>query len=136
MTERTERRGVESIEFALVVPIALMILAGIFDYGWYFHQEMVFTDANRHAARAASVTPQGGDFQTAAIDAFLAALEAGGQSSIEPEIEVSEIDMSNGEKAIRVKGVAEYSGLWGLVALPYELHSTVVFRREDQPDET
>ena len=128
-----KRRGVESIEFALVLPIALMVLAGIFDYGWFFHQEMVFTDATRHAARAASVTPQDGDFETAAHAAFQQALDEGGQASIAADVTVTTVLMANGEEAVRVRGVADYTGLWGLIALPYQLKSTVVFRREDQP---
>ena len=134
MSNRKSRRGVEAIEFAMVIPVAILILSGIFDYGWYFHQEMVLTDAARHAARTASVSPQDADLVNAATSAFNTALAAGGQSSIDATLTIDTVDMSNGEQAVQVGATADYTGLWGMVAMPYELRAHVVMRREDQPN--
>ncbi len=118
----------------MVIPVAILLLSGIFDYGWYFHQEMVMTDATRHAARAASVTPQAGDATANATAAFNTALANNGQSGIDATLNIGTVTMSNGEEAVQVAASADYTGLWGMVALPYKLTSNVVMRVEDQPD--
>jgi Flp pilus assembly protein TadG len=52
-----QQRGVAAIEFALVLPLLLVLLLGTIDYGWYFFVEQQTTIAAREAARAASTYP-------------------------------------------------------------------------------
>jgi hypothetical protein len=47
-----DERGAELIEMAMVTPILLMILAGIFDFGFLFRSWEVTTNAAREGARA------------------------------------------------------------------------------------
>jgi Flp pilus assembly protein TadG len=59
MKERREgERGSELIEFALVLPILLLIIAGIVDFGFLFQRYEVVTNAAREGARIA-VLPSG-----------------------------------------------------------------------------
>jgi Flp pilus assembly protein TadG len=55
VTVRVRRRrsetGAELIEFAIVVPILLLLLAGIFDFGMMFRTYEVVTNAAREGAR-------------------------------------------------------------------------------------
>ena len=44
-------RGSELIEFAIVVPLFLMLLAGIFDFGMMFRTFEAVTNAAREGAR-------------------------------------------------------------------------------------
>jgi Flp pilus assembly protein TadG len=46
-----DQRGAELIEMAIVTPILLMILAGIFDFGFLFRGWEVVTNAAREGAR-------------------------------------------------------------------------------------
>jgi Flp pilus assembly protein TadG len=48
-------RGAELIEFALVLPILLLVLAGILDMGFMFKDYEVLTNAAREGARMASL---------------------------------------------------------------------------------
>lgn len=129
-------RGAEAVEFALTLPILVILVAGIFDYGWYFHQQLSLQSATRQAARSASVLPQTGDVDAAARASIAAALEADGQGGLDPAVTVEVVTAANGEQAVRVDATAPYTGLWSLVALPFQLRATVVMRREDQPDAT
>jgi hypothetical protein len=51
---RTER-GAELIEMAIVTPVLLMIIAGIFDFGMMFRAWEVVTNAAREGARVGSL---------------------------------------------------------------------------------
>ena len=44
-------RGAELIEMAIVTPVLLMIIAGIFDFGMMFRSYEVVTNAAREGAR-------------------------------------------------------------------------------------
>jgi Flp pilus assembly protein TadG len=56
----SRERGAVAVEFALVLPVLLMLLLGLFDYGWYFYCELSVTNAAREGARAGTTVP-GGD---------------------------------------------------------------------------
>ena len=48
-------QGAAMVEFALVLPILLILLFGIIDFGLYFYNDLQLTQAARDAARYASV---------------------------------------------------------------------------------
>jgi uncharacterized membrane protein len=49
------QRGAAAVEFALVLPILLVLLLGIIDFGLYFYNDLQLTQAARDAARYLSV---------------------------------------------------------------------------------
>lgn len=51
-----EERGAAAVEFALVLPLLLMIVLGTIDWGWYFYVSQVVTNAAREGARVGSLT--------------------------------------------------------------------------------
>ena len=56
LTRRLAReRGAELIELAIVTPVLMMILAGIFDFGMMFRAWEVVTNAAREGARVGSL---------------------------------------------------------------------------------
>jgi len=55
---RTER-GAVVVEFALVVPLLLMLVFGIVDFGWMMNRDMLVDNASRDGVRVASL---GGTF--------------------------------------------------------------------------
>jgi hypothetical protein len=52
-------RGAAAVEFALVVPVLLMILFGIIDYGLFFNNSLSVKQGVREAARQGVVTNYG-----------------------------------------------------------------------------
>jgi hypothetical protein len=50
---RTSERGAELIEFALVLPLLLLLVLGIVDFGFMFQRLEVVTNAAREGARLA-----------------------------------------------------------------------------------
>lgn len=47
----TKRRGLATIEFALVLPLLLLLTLGPMEYGWLFLQAHQITNAAQHGAR-------------------------------------------------------------------------------------
>ena len=52
---KLDERGASAVEFALVVPILLLLLFGIVDYGMWFNESLNVRQGVREAARAAVV---------------------------------------------------------------------------------
>lgn len=50
--QRRSRRGANAIEFALVSPLLIAMLAGIVDYGWYFWREALIINGLRESVRS------------------------------------------------------------------------------------
>jgi uncharacterized protein (UPF0333 family) len=46
-----KENGQAMVEFALVLPILLLFLAGIIDFGWLFYNQLSANNASREAAR-------------------------------------------------------------------------------------
>lgn len=65
-------RGAAAVEFALVLPVLLLVLLGAIDWGWYFTLREVVTNAAREGARVGSVNAVG--VAGAEADAHAAAL--------------------------------------------------------------
>ena len=66
-------RGAELLEFALVLPLLLLVLAGILDMGLLFKDYQVVTNAAREGARMASLPGWTETDVKARVDAYLAA---------------------------------------------------------------
>jgi Flp pilus assembly protein TadG len=47
----SSRRGLSSIEAALVIPLLLLVVLGIIEYGWMFLKVQQINNAARHGAR-------------------------------------------------------------------------------------
>ena len=70
------KKGSSAVEFALVLPVFLLIFFGIIEYGWVMTQEIVLSHAVAAGARAAIKMPDGTsdeDLATAAKNAAKAA---------------------------------------------------------------
>src|SRR5689334_5130936 len=46
------RRGANAIEFALLMPVLVVMLGGLLDYGWYFWREALLINGLRESVRA------------------------------------------------------------------------------------
>ena len=65
-------RGAELIEFAIVVPLLLLLLAGIFDFGMMFRTFEAVTNAAREGARVGVLPGYAAEDIEARIDAYMA----------------------------------------------------------------
>lgn len=64
-----KRRGQAMVEFAMVLPIFILLVMGIMEFGLLFHEYMVVTAASREGARAAAVGGTDAEVTTAAKNA-------------------------------------------------------------------
>jgi Flp pilus assembly protein TadG len=55
--KRRRQRGAAAVEFALVLPVFLLLVLGTIDFGYYFFVSEIVTNAAREGARAGSVLP-------------------------------------------------------------------------------
>ena len=58
-TLRKSEKGQSLIEFALVLPILLLLVLGMLEYGWMLNAKISVTAAAREGARASSVIREG-----------------------------------------------------------------------------
>ena len=52
---RMGEQGASAVEFALILPILMLLIGGVVDYGRYFFTEIQLTNAAREGARAGIV---------------------------------------------------------------------------------
>ncbi len=63
-----KEQGQAMVEFALVLPILILLICGIIDFGWIFGNQLIANNASREAARfcAISADLSQGDLETLA----------------------------------------------------------------------
>jgi Flp pilus assembly protein TadG len=75
--------GAEAVEFALVVPIFLLLVFGIVDFGYMINRDTMVNNASREGARAGALNPN----QAGIISKVSQALASGGMvMSIQPTV--------------------------------------------------
>ncbi len=79
---RRSERGAEFVEFALALPLLLLVVLGIMDFGLMFQQYLVITNAAREAARVAVLPGYSAADAQARANAYIsAALITGGNTA-------------------------------------------------------
>lgn len=81
--------GAAAVEFALVLPILLLILFGIIEFGFAFYNKEVITNASREAARAGIVQQTPKLTETAIEDVAKDYLQAAGWDKTKADISVT-----------------------------------------------
>lgn len=69
MNRRVSRRddGASAVELALVLPILLVLVLGIMEFGWAFNGWITVTGAAREGARIAAVDEDNAEVQSAVL---------------------------------------------------------------------
>ena len=111
---RTSERGAALVEFALALPLLLVVIAGIVDFGFLFQRYEVLTNAAREGARLGSLPgyvtcPSGGGTATApGIDARVRSyvqaglsLSSAAMASVMPS---GAVDITCGTMAVAMPG--------------------------------
>ena len=76
--QSTRKRGQAMVEFAIVLPIFMLVLSGICDFGFALYQRMTVISAAREGARAATMVTDRTTIETVAKGAAQAAALQGG----------------------------------------------------------
>jgi Flp pilus assembly protein TadG len=124
-----QNKGQSLVETALVLPIILLILMGIIDFGMMFNNYLVVSNASREGARNAAVGAT--DTEIAAIvDNVASTLDT---SRIIVEILPSETERKKGDE-VKVTVKYEYQLLTPMISAllpnPINLTGTTVMRTE------
>jgi Flp pilus assembly protein TadG len=85
---RTRPRGQALVEFALVVPLLLLMIVGIMEFGRAWGQSQTITDAARQGARMAALLNNSSAGQDSVRRVVRRALAAGGISSTDQMITI------------------------------------------------
>jgi Flp pilus assembly protein TadG len=120
--------GVSAVEFGLILPVLIILLLGMMDYGWIFYIQLNLTNAAREGARRGVVQD---DFTTATS---VAQSTAEGYLSSMVNITTANVDITNsdaGTGEVRVDiHLNNFKPLIGLVPTPDSLHARSVMRWE------
>lgn len=129
---RRHRRGENAIEFALVLPVLLVVLFGIFEMGWYFNRYLVVSAATRDGARAAAMVPEDGDVEGVARQMVLNKLSDLADTS---EVAVSTtVDGVAPDRTVTVTVTTPYTAFAGrFVPAPSTIESTFSLHMEEEP---
>jgi Flp pilus assembly protein TadG len=129
-------RGSNLVEFALLFPVYLVIVAITFDYGWYFFIRSVAQTSVRAGCRAGAVIPPDDDPEDAARDAISGGMSTYTFSAVDCQtvgdsscdIDVTTSGTSPSESLVCTISV-DYPGLTGLIPMPEQVtaRSTVLF---------
>ncbi len=93
--QRRQRRGAEIIEFALILPVFLLVVGGAMDFAWaYYHRAIINTAVNEGCRDGSLVDPgedesQLGKVLAVAEASVLESLSAGGLACDSGECKVS-----------------------------------------------
>lgn len=114
-THTQRERGANLVEFALVVPLLVLMLVGVADLGRAFSTYIAITNAAREGARFASKLPYS---ESAIEDKVIAEASSSGIMLTADEIEVNNLNGTSGDP-ITVTVVHDFPLILGsLIGLP------------------
>ena len=125
------RRGGNAIEFALLLPVFIALLAGIFEFGWMFFMRSTVIRAVQHGCRAGAVIPPTDlpspqDVAKAAMANYLSTFDIACRSEDDRCEATVEADGESPYETLQCKLVMAYDPITGLVPAPEQLSSTSV----------
>jgi Flp pilus assembly protein TadG len=114
--------GAAAVEMALVLPILLVVVLGIIEFGFVFNAQISLTQAVREGVRVGSVgaDPSVGDMEERMIEAYSAL------GSPLPEVDESTA-CTDGTPQASLTGQVDYTTLIGRFG-PFTLRATAVMR--------
>ena len=124
-----KNKGQSLVETALVLPILLLILMGIIDFGMMFNNYLIVSNASREGARNAAVGATDSEIN-AIVSNVVSTLDS---SRIVVEISPSETERKKGDELV-VKVKYEYRLITPMISAllpnPINLIGTTVMRAE------
>jgi hypothetical protein len=129
---RHKRRGSQAIEFALILPLLLVVLFGIIEYGWYFSKELSALNLVRDAARVGA-TADVAVAPTEASEYALARWSGAGLSGV-PSVTVNQQGVPP-QRMLTLEVSGPHEALTGLIPVPDTVGGALTMRMEDQSEE-
>ena len=134
---RRDRRGGNAIEFALLFPFFVLLMAGFIDLGWLFFQQSVIDSSVAIGCRTASLVDPGideGSFTDVVSAGETAILEAIEQTSGDCSSCTITIDAfgSSPARSLLCTATRPVQPLTGLTFIPITLDSSIAVRVEWQ----
>ena len=139
-TLRRKRRGANAIEFALTLPVFLLIISGIIDFSWFAYQRSIMKTASMEGCRSASMVDPGES------DIAISGVVSTGQTQMRERV----IAMGGGNlctngcvttveflstapgRSLKCTIVGEYQPLWGMAVDDIGVTSTSITLMEWQ----
>lgn len=135
---RRERRGAHAVEFALLMPVFLMMMLGCVEYTWMSYRQSALTSAADAGCRSGSLVDPGigevnmANVESAASAAMISVFDTRGpgchngcSTSIVPV-------GARPYRSIRCSITLEYVPMTGLLPTPESLTATAIVRLEFQ----
>lgn len=124
------RRGVEAVEFALTLPIVMILLSGIIDSSWFLMEAEAVAQAAREGARAGATAATTGDGHTLGTTIARRSLTDAGRDGAGATVNPSTVAGSiSGDDYIRIEVRTTFTPLVGFFTfLPAEATATTTMR--------
>jgi Flp pilus assembly protein TadG len=130
---KRSRRGSNAIEFALTLPVFVILLSGMIDFSWYFFTGWRVSSAVREGLRVGSLTPTSDD---PVGEAETAVNNAGTAYNVDwaSGFPTADIIGAAPNCGIHVDAEAKVPPLIGILGavIPTRVHYEAVMRLEDQ----
>ncbi len=132
------RRGASAIEFALTLPVLIVIVAAITEYGWVLHQRAQLVRAVREGVRLGVVGPNSSNPvpSTTAILRTRELLEEFAfdmsTATVTAQLTNQHADAANTDDTMAVTAVVRYQPLMGgLVPSPVDIDASLTMMLQD-----
>ncbi len=132
MRNHETQRGSAIVEFALALPVLLVLCFGVIEASWFFHNQLSATQAVSDGARLATVTPQGENFEALVRERVEQRLRGARVDEDAVVIAVVIRQDGAGDDEVVVTMDAPYPPLIGLIPTPMRLRGFAVAHLEDQ----
>ena len=130
---RRRRRGHSHVEFALVLPVLLMFIYGIMEYGWLFFQRTAVQEAARQGCRAGATMAPDEDYDAVVEEKALNALAALSVDCSKVACNVSTDEEGDlPEMRLRCEVAVEYKPLLNVLPTPASLGAGYLYYFEQQ----
>ena len=128
--------GQAMVEFALVLPVFLILLGGIIDFGWVFGNKLVAANASREAARYASIHANDSSYANylAFVTDVIDQTKNRVPDSIKPDNKINvNVEKVNGNTAMRVAvtwSANTFMPFYSKLVNPINIESETIMRIE------
>lgn len=130
------RRGSAAVEFALMLPVVMLISSAVLDYAWYLHRSADVLTATRDGVRFGATVAKLSDPVTSATTRATTSLNDMGFECAGGGCDVNAVqDDLGGMTVLRVTTRVEYQAIIGLVPTPDDMSATLVMALEDQTED-
>jgi len=116
---RKSERGQSAVEFALVLPILIIILLGIIEFGWFLNAKITITSAAREGARVYAIHGDKDDVQTRVKNAVANTLSSTTVQQVTGSPALSALKELSGIKMAEVTVTGNVRGITGFFSRPF-----------------